>query len=134
MATTPMMQVDIVTPEANAFSGEASEVIVPGWQGELGVYPGHDQLLALIRAGRCDVTSPEGVRRFVVGRGFAEIGPDRVTVLTSRCELLDAVDKAKAKSDLEAAEKELSETDESTEKWNQAQIAMELARARLGAD
>lgn len=131
---TPMLQVDIVTPEKSAYSGEASEVLVPAWEGQLGVYPGHDSLLSLLRAGRCVVTTPQGVKRYVIGRGFAEIGTDRVTVLTDRCEPLESVDKAKAQADLEAAEKELADTDASTEKWNQANIALELARARLAGD
>jgi len=131
---TPMLQVDIVTPEASAFSGEASEVILPAWEGQLGVYPGHDSLLSLIRAGRCVVTTTTGVRRYVVGRGFAEIGPDHVTILTDRFESLEDVDKARAQADLEAAEKELLESEASSERWNQAEIALEHARARLAAD
>jgi len=131
---TPTLQVDIVTPEASAFSGEASEVVLPAWEGQLGVYPGHDTLLSLLRAGRCVVTTPDGVRRYIVGRGFAEIGPDRVTILTDRFEPLESVDKAKAKADLDAAEKELLESDAASERWNQAQIALELANARLAGD
>ncbi len=131
---TPMLQVDIVTPEASAFSGEASEVILPAWEGQLGVYPGHDALLSLLRAGRCVVTSPQGVRRYVVGRGFAEIGPDHVTILTDRFEPLEGVDKKQAQADLEAAEKELLETEASTERWRQAEIALEHAQARLAGD
>ncbi|MEO0601009.1 MAG: ATP synthase F1 subunit epsilon [Myxococcota bacterium] len=131
---TPMLQVDIVTPEASAFSGEASEVILPAWEGQLGVYPGHDSLLSLIRAGRCVVTTSQGVHRYVVGRGFAEIGPDHVTILTDRFEKLEAVDKAKAQKELDEAEKELLECDASSERWNQAQIALEHARARLAGD
>lgn len=131
---TPMLQVDIVTPEASAFSGEASEVILPAWDGQLGVYPEHDSLLSLIRAGRCVVTTPTGVKRYILGRGFAEIGPDRVTILTDRFEPLEAVDKAKAQAELEAAENELLECEQGSERWNQAQIALEHASARLAAD
>ncbi|MEN0067350.1 MAG: ATP synthase F1 subunit epsilon [Myxococcota bacterium] len=131
---TPMLQVDIVTPEASAFSGEASEVLLPAWEGQLGVYPGHDTLLSLIRAGRCEVTTADGVTKYVVGRGFADIGPDHVTILTDRFEKLEAVDKAEAQADLDAAEKELLESDASSERWNQAQIALEHARARLAGD
>ena len=65
--------VRIVTPERRVFDGPATEVVLPAWEGELGVYPDHDALLALLRSGTCRVHTAEGVQRWVVGRGFAEI-------------------------------------------------------------
>lgn len=131
MATA--LQVDLVTPEASVFSGSASEVVLPAWEGEMGIYPDHDALLTLLRAGTCQVTTAQGAQRYVVGRGFAEIGPDRVTILTDSCVALSAVDKAKAGADLAAAEAALAEAEFDTEKYRQAQIAIEHARARLEA-
>jgi F-type H+-transporting ATPase subunit epsilon len=131
MATA--LQVDLVTPEARVFSGPASEVVIPAWDGEMGIYPDHDTLLALLRAGTCTVVSREGTLKVVIGRGFAEIGPDRVTLLTDSCEPVSGVDTDKAARDLAAAEAESAVADPTTERYRQAQIAAEHARARLSA-
>ena len=127
------LQVEIVTPERTAYSGSASEVILPAWEGEMGIYPDHDALLALLRAGSCTVTDTSGVHRFVVGRGFVDIGPARVTILTDTCMKVSEVDKAKAGKDFADAEHELATADAQSERYRQAQIALEHARARLEA-
>ncbi|HHO50968.1 MAG TPA: ATP synthase F1 subunit epsilon [Deltaproteobacteria bacterium] len=131
MSTT--LQVEIVTPEARAFSGPASEVLLPAWEGEMGIYPQHDAVLTLLRAGRCVVTDADGVHQWVVGRGFAEVGPDRVTILTDSCEISSGIDKAQAASDAAAAEQVLATADVSSERWRQAKIAAEHAHARMQA-
>lgn len=131
MGTT--LQVDIVTPERSAYSGPATEVVLPAWDGEMGVYPDHDAILALVRAGTCTVTDATGVHRFVVGRGFADIGSSRVTMLTDACIPAGEVDKAKATQDHAHAEHELATAEPGTERYRQAQIALEHARARLDA-
>ena len=127
------LQLDIVTPSASAFSGEVSEVVLPAWEGQMGVYPQHDSLLALLRAGVCRVSAADGVHTYVIGRGFADIGPTNVTLLTDSCELASEVDKAEAATELAEAEKALAAAAFGSEAQNQAQVALELARARLDA-
>ena len=127
------LQLDIVTPSASVFSGPVSEVVLPAWNGEMGVFPQHDALLALLRAGVCKVAGAEGTQTFVIGRGFADIGPANVTLLTDSCEPAADVDKAAAASERAEAEKALATAAFGTESHNQAQIAMELAQARLSA-
>jgi F-type H+-transporting ATPase subunit epsilon len=127
------LQLDIVTPSASVFSGEVSEVVLPAWEGQMGVYPQHDALLALLRAGVCKVHAADGVRTYVVGRGFADIGPANVTLLTDSCELAADVDKAQASTDRAEAEKALAGAAFGTEAHNQAQVALEIAQARLDA-
>lgn len=83
MATT--LTLDIVTPERAVFTGEVTEVVLPAWEGELGVLPGHDRLLALIKPGKAKLVTADGVSMFDFDRGFAEIGPDQVTVFTDSC-------------------------------------------------
>ncbi|MEQ1569157.1 MAG: ATP synthase F1 subunit epsilon [Myxococcota bacterium] len=131
MAT--QLQVQIVTPERSVFTGKASEVVLPAWGGELGVLPDHDALLCLLRAGVCRVYNSDGVVGFVVGRGFAEVGPDRVTLLTDSAEEVGKVDKSQASKDLAFAEAEMVAHEGGSEKLHQAQVLYELARARLDA-
>ena len=110
-------------------TGNGRNVTFPSRQfsvnGEMGVYPDHDALLALLRAGSCSVTDSSGVHRFVVGRGFVDIGPARVTILTDSCVKVSEVDKAKAGKDLAEAEHELATADAQSERYRQAQIAYE---------
>ena len=131
MATT--LDVRIVTPEKRVFDGQATEVVLPAWEGELGVYPEHDALLTLLRSGSCRVVTSEGVKVWVIGRGFAEIGGSTVTLLTSSCVAVSEIDRARAQSDLTAAEAELGGAEFGSEKLRQAQIMAENARARLDA-
>lgn len=133
MADGAVLQVEIVTPEKLVFSGEASEVLLPAWEGQLGVYPQHDALLALLRAGRCSVTTGKEVREYVVARGFAEIGPTMVTILTEACDLKAEIDADEAKKALAEAEAAMaSMEDVYSEQYHQAQLAQEHAQARLG--
>jgi F-type H+-transporting ATPase subunit epsilon len=128
------LQIDIVTPQASVYSGPASEVILPAWEGAMGVYPQHDALLALLRAGPCAVTTPQGTKLYVIGRGFADIGPDRVTLLTDSCTDAEAVDQDRARTELAKAEQVLGSELFTTEKFKQAEIAAEHARAVLDID
>lgn len=127
------LQLDIVTPSASIYSGPAAEVIIPAWEGQMGIYPQHDTLLALLRAGVCTVATPEGTQRYVVGRGFADMGPDSVTLLTDSCELASEVDKGKAQADLAEAQAKRDAAVPFTGAHEQATAAVEHAQARLDA-
>ena len=70
----------IVTPDRAILDAEASAVVLPASDGEMGVWPKHAALLALLGAGTLRVTTAEGPRAFAVREGFAEVGPDHVVV------------------------------------------------------
>lgn len=127
------LQVDIVTPRRQAFSGHAAEVRLPGWDGEFGVLLGHENVLSLLRGGVCVVVGEDRAEtRFVIGRGFAEIGPDRVTILADMAETPDPAGKEAAARDLAACEKTLAESEEGSVAWMTTEEKLEIARARLG--
>lgn len=128
-----MLDVAIVTPRRAVWSGKASEVRLPAWEGEMGVLPGHDQRLVLLRGGVCRIVAEGGgEQKFCVGRGFAEVGGATVTLLTEVAETPDQVDKAGAATDLAAAEKAMVETDPDSPTRQAAEEKAELSRARLG--
>ena len=127
------LHLDLVTPEKLVFSGPATEILVPGFEGEFGVLPGHTIYLSLLRPGIATVFGASGTRRFVVGRGFAEAGPERVVLLTDSCEPAEAVDKAAAQKALVAAESVLEKAEPDTEAWAQARLQADMASARLQA-
>ncbi len=140
------LTVEIVTPSRKAFDGTADRVQAPGWLGEMGVLPRHAATLTLTRAGVVTLVDAngqltldkepqalQGTRRFVVGPGFAEVGPDRVTLVVELCEDGAGVDKTAAASALSAAESEMAKVDGNSLAFRLAQKAADLARARLSA-
>lgn len=127
------LQVEIVTPEKSVFSGQAVEVTLPAWEGQLGVLPDHDALLSLLKCGVAEVRDASGSKRWVIGRGFADIGGDHVTVLTDQAESVDDLDREGAQALLDEVQKELDSGELTPEGRKQAQIRAEWANAILDA-
>ena len=127
------LQLNIVTPERETFSGKVLSITVSAWGGQEGVYPDHDSKLALLRAGITIVTTTDGDKRWVTGRGFAEMDGDHVTLLTDSCEEASSVDKGAAETDLREAEAALATVDWVSEEAESLRVRQELALARLSA-
>ena len=125
------LQLQIVTPGATAFSGTVAQVRAPGLLGEFGVLPDHMPFLSVLKAGVVRLSTSDGERAFVVGRGFAEVGATRVVLLTEQAEDGASVDKSAAQKELEEAEKVLAGADPRSGEWANAERRAELARARL---
>ena len=72
----------LVMPERELLATEADMVVVPGSEGDFGVLPGHAPLISTVRAGVLEVFQGNKVdQRFLVAGGFAEVTPERCTVL-----------------------------------------------------
>ncbi len=125
------IHVEIVTPTASAWSGDVTEVQAPGFHGEFGVLPDHAPLLSVVRAGVVTLFTEDGEQRYVVGSGFVEAGPDKLTLLTDLCESVDSVDKAEAQALLESSEKILATAEAGCGEAVNAHRNADLARARL---
>jgi F-type H+-transporting ATPase subunit epsilon len=80
------LHVEIVTPRRIVWKGEANDVQAPGELGEFGVLPKHIPMLATLRPGQLKVNAADGKKVWNIGTGFAEVGPDRVVILTESCE------------------------------------------------
>jgi F-type H+-transporting ATPase subunit epsilon len=85
---------EFVSPEKVAFSGEVDQVDVPGSEGDFGVLAGHAPLIALLRPGVMTVYAGGEQTRLVVLGGFAEVGPDGLTVLADVATSLEDLDRA----------------------------------------
>ncbi|HPA19452.1 MAG TPA: ATP synthase F1 subunit epsilon [Verrucomicrobiae bacterium] len=105
----------IVTPEGEAFSGEADYVTLPGSQGELGVYPNHERVMTTLAAGELDVRNGENVLHLAVGEGFAEIGPDSVRVMTEIALRESEIDVRSAEEAIARAKEALARAEKMTE-------------------
>src|SRR4249920_1142448 len=96
MAST--IHVDVVSAEEQIFSGEAEFVVLPGIDGELGIYPRHAPLLTQIKPGAVRIKIPNETEEtlvFVQG-GFLEVQPNVVTVLADTAIRAHDLDEAKA--------------------------------------
>ncbi|MEI7806257.1 MAG: F0F1 ATP synthase subunit epsilon [Hyphomicrobiales bacterium] len=83
---------DLVSPEKLAFSGEVTQVDVPGAEGDFGVLAGHAPLVAMLRPGILTIHAGGGAQRIVVFGGFAEVSAEGLTVLADVAEKAENVD------------------------------------------
>ncbi|RBI85704.1 F0F1 ATP synthase subunit epsilon [Rhodosalinus halophilus] len=78
------MQFDLVSPERRVASMAATEVEIPGAEGDMTAMAGHTPTITTLRPGLLKARGPEGEGEYVVTGGFAEIGAEGVTVLAER--------------------------------------------------
>lgn len=103
------LRLEIVSAEKEIFSGEAVMVFVTGEMGELGISPGHSQLLTTLRPGYVRVTLPNHNEEvFYVSGGMLEVQPYIVTVLADTAMRADDIDEASALAAKELAEKTIA--------------------------
>lgn len=126
------IQLDIVSPEANIFSGPVEMVVVTGEEGELGVLPGHTQLLTSIKPGQIRIATPEGIQEiYYISGGLLEIQPYAVTILADTVVRAVDLDEAAAIAARENAERLLADKKSNVEFTGLlAQIAQATAQLR----
>jgi len=122
----------IVTPEKQLLRGKVADVQMPGENGYLGILPGHAPLMTELGIGELsyhDMGGKESAHVAIV-RGFAEVLPDRVTVLAETAERAEEIDLQRAKDALARAEKRLATNDPNID-WDRANIALQRALIRI---
>lgn len=132
MAST--MHVDVVSAEAQIYSGEAEFLVAPAEMGEIGVYPRHVPLLTRIKPGSLRIRVPGQAKEVlvVVSGGMMEVQPSLITVLADtaiRGEELDEQRAQAAKRDAEAALSKATDDQETA----QSRAALKAAIAELHA-
>ena len=75
------MQVTVISPEASMFDGEADAVVVPAYDGEVGILPHHAPLMTLLGEGHLVVRQGGASHRFQVRGGFLQVVDNRVRVV-----------------------------------------------------
>jgi F-type H+-transporting ATPase subunit epsilon len=100
---------ELVSPEKISFSGEVDQVDVPGAEGNFGVLAGHAPLIALIRPGIMTVYAGGEQTKLVVLGGFAEVGPDGLTVLADVSTSLEDLDRAMLQQQISKLEQDVKE-------------------------
>jgi F-type H+-transporting ATPase subunit epsilon len=118
------LQLEVVTPERRVLAESVSMVTVPGFEGELGILPGHTPLISRLQTGVLSYVKDGKTFQLHVSGGFVEVNEDRVTVLAEIAELPEEIDAARARLAREHLEKTLSG-------WTGSEEDFEKARAKL---
>ena len=124
------MHLDIVTPDRRLVSETVDEVVLPGSEGYLGVLSGHAPLLTRLGIGYV-MHRRGGTRHFLaLAGGFAEVLPERVTILADISERADAIDRDRAGRARDRALQRLRDREPGTD-FDRAQVALMKALIRL---
>ena len=126
-----LMQVEVVSNEQQIFSGEASFVVVPTLNGELGIYPRHEPVMSLVRPGALRLTVPDSAEEVVaVSGGVLEVLPHKITILADVAVRSAEMDAARAEEAKKAAEARISQATDQ-ESLAKAHAALAAAIAEL---
>jgi F-type H+-transporting ATPase subunit epsilon len=101
-------QLEIVTPEKVVVRDTAEEMQIPGKSGYLGVLPGHAPLITELAVGEISYRRGSDTQRLAVAWGFAEVLPDKVTILAETAEKASEIDVSRAQEAKKRAEQRLA--------------------------
>jgi F-type H+-transporting ATPase subunit epsilon len=129
MVMADTFKFELITPERMLFSEDAAQVLVPGFEGEFTVLPGHAPVISALRPGVVDaaLADTRKVRVFVKG-GLAEIDTGKLTVLAERAIPVEAMTAETVAAELETAQAELAAAGDDA-----ARLAAATAAERLKA-
>ncbi len=128
MANT--LRLEIVTPETKAYSEDVEMVVLPGTDGELGVYPNHVPVLTTLKPGELRVFKAGQETSLAVGEGFAEITGDAISILTDMALESTAIDEAAAEAAVARAQAAMKE-DLGSEEIAAVSASLQKALAQL---
>lgn len=122
---------EVVTPQKAVVSEEVEIVVAPGSEGEFGALKGHTTFLTSLKIGTLRYKDAKGKERLLfINGGFAEVLPDKVTILAESAEYSKDIDVERAAKAKERAEKRLSAKDADTD-LVRAEVALKRAVHRL---
>ena len=126
------LEVHVVTPEREIWTGQASMVIARGVEGEVGIMPQHAPLLIRLAVGPLRIRMDGTQEAAVVDGGFLHVtttdGVTRVDVLASHAEMASDIDLRAAESRVQELQRQLGQGDETALR---AELAKALARVEL---
>lgn len=113
---------ELVSPEKVLLAGEAEQVLLPGSEGDMTILPGHSPLISTLRPGVIDVSLGGTRSRIYVRQAFAQVEPDRLTVLAEKAQDVAELSASAIGEEVAAAEADLAAatTDEQRLVANQA--------------
>ena len=119
-----------MTPDRSVVADKVDEVEIPGAEGYFGVLPGHTPLLATLKVG--ELWYRKGAEKFYlsIALGFAEVLPDRVTILAELAERADEIDVARAEAAKRRAEERIAKPAPEID-FERARLALMKSLVRL---
>jgi len=125
------IQLVIVTPERQILTETVAELTMPGADGYLGILPGHAPLITELGVGELTYRTVGGQNGLLaVIRGFAEVLPDRVSLLAETAEFAEEIDLARAERALKRAQERIARGGEDID-WDRATLALARALVRI---
>ena len=124
------LTLEVVTPDRSLVAERVDEVEIPGADGYFGVLPGHTPLLATLQVGELWYRQGSEKVYLSIAFGFAEVLPDRVTILAQLAERADEIDIARAEASRRRAEERLAQP-VSVMDFERARIALMKSLIRL---
>lgn len=125
------LRLEIVTPEARAYSDDVELVVLPAVEGEMGVYPNHIPLITQLKPGELVVTQNGKQTALAVGEGFVEVTGTKVSVLVDMALKESEIDETAAEEAIKRAEARLKEDHVGSEEAALVQAAIAKSLAQL---
>ena len=125
------MKLKVVTPTGDFYDGEVSMVELTTTEGEIGIYPNHIPLTAVVAPGVLKIHEDGGEKEAALLSGFITILPEQVTVMAEVVEWPDEIDEKRAQKARERAERRLQHADDRIN-IARAELALKKSIIRLG--
>jgi F-type H+-transporting ATPase subunit epsilon len=130
MALPAHLQLEIVSADRSLVNEQVDEVQIPGADGYFGVLPGHTPLLATLQVGQLWYRQGQDKHYLAIAFGFAEVQPDRVTILAQIAERAGEIDVTRAEASKRRAEERLAKPTTDMD-FERARIALLKSLVRL---
>lgn len=125
------LQLQVVSADRSLIDETVDEVVVPGADGYFGVWPGHTPLLAVLGMGTLSYRQGGQEHQVALAFGFAEVQPDRVTILAEIAERADEIDVSRAEAAKKRAEERLAQRGAADIDFERARLALLKSLIRL---
>jgi|TARA_B100001093_G_scaffold147339_1_gene140076 F-type H+-transporting ATPase subunit epsilon len=105
---------DFVSPEESIISSEVDMVLIPAIEGDAGILPNHAPYMTILRQGIVEVTfGKDNIKQYLVEGGFADITPQKITILAENSINLTDIDDSVLKEKLQQIDENISNASES---------------------
>ena len=128
------LELIVVTPKGEAFTGAVEWVVLPGAEGDFGVLEQHERYLATLRFGQMEIRAASGIQWSALTEGFADVDGKQVVVLADSYQRIDEIDRAEAERERDtarAALHELSGSEADQKRRPGLEVALDRAELRV---
>lgn len=125
-----LMKLQVVCPDRTFYEGDVTMVELNTTEGEIGIYPKHIPMTAILRPGILTITDENGLRNAALHEGFIQIMPEKVTILAESAEWPDEIDLDRAEAARGRAEERIKDRNDKTD-IARAETALLRAIARI---